>query len=154
MAKYNVGDTLTQEMADQLTKSYKPSVFGGIDQGGMSKSVMDMMGNIDPANYAIDPLTNQATWAEGFTPTMQDATAFDMYNTQFDTPWMDYAGAGLGAASSIAGIMGSMDNMKTNKVNRNAVKQNMGFAKQDQDYRVGARTGTTNAFRNTKSAFA
>ena len=64
-----------------------------------------------------------------------------------NTPGLDIAKMGIGGVNSLVGALGAFDMMKTNKLKRKGMEQDIEFAKQ-------ARQDRTNFINGTKSAFA
>jgi hypothetical protein len=78
--------------------------------------------------------------------TMYDYYLMGQYNKQFETPYMDYAKMGIGGLDAIAGLIGTGDTLRTNKLNRQATAQNLDFARQEQAARNEFRAATKSAF--------
>jgi len=76
-----------------------------------------------------------------------DYSAFDSGGSMFDMPGMDMAKIGIGGINSIAGLLGTFDTMKTNKLARKGMEQNQRNAQMARDDR-------TRFLSDTRSAFA
>ena len=74
------------------------------------------------------------------------ATEMGGIDSAFDFGDMDMWKTGIGGVNSIMGLLGTLDAMKTNKIQRQGMKQNMQHAQMARDDR-------TSFLGDTKSAF-
>lgn len=122
-----------------------PMAYNNPTTSAITSALIPQVGNIPGANLAFDPETNRASIIGDFSPDLRQQSALADFNSQFDTPYMDYANMGLGAINTIAGAIGTYDNLKTNRAKRDALKQNTAFAAQDQEYRTQTRNTNQSA---------
>ncbi len=104
------------------------------------------IGNIPGPNLSYGE-DGRASVVGDFNPDLNQQSALTDYNSQFDTPYMDYAKMGIGGINSVMGIVGTLDSMKNNKLRRKEVKQNMAHA-------AAGRQDRTNFLNSARSAFA
>ncbi len=99
-------------------------------------------------NYGYTP--NQAEYDGMMADGTFDATMQGMQQNQigsmFDMPTMDAFKMGIGGINSVAGLLGTIDSMKTNKLQRKGYEQNMKHAAMARDDRTNFLGGTASAF--------
>ena len=86
------------------------------------------MMNVDASKYTM--VDGKAVPVDGAALGLGERGAIDDYNSQFDTPYMDYMNMGVGAANTIMGAIGSYDNYQTNKLKRKGLSQDIEFSAQ------------------------
>ena len=104
------------------------------------------------ASYGYTPSQSEYTGmiADGTFDSTMGGFGTNQNNSWFDTPGMsgmDWAKTGIGGINSIVGILGAIDQNKTNKLARKGMEQNQQHAKM-------ARQDRTNFLQGTASAFA
>lgn len=140
------GNILPPNKVNPVTSAKTSAMITSPSVGsGSSTKYSQLVGLSNPVYAENGALSYSPKVMASMTPDQR--SAFDTYNSQFDTNYTEMFNTGIGAANTIMGALGTWDSMKTNEKQREAIDQNM-------EHAAMARADRTAFLSDTKSAFA
>ncbi len=123
--------------------------------GGQIPNVLDNSASVLPQRGTElgNSYYNQSGYMDSLGYGADELGGVDGINSMFDMPGMDMAKIGIGGINSIAGLLGTIDTMKTNKIARTGMEQNQKHAGMARDDRTNFLSKTEASFQ-PQSAFA